>query len=126
MWRSYELRKQSWCRGQRKPARRNNGVGVRDARIVQRGGWRIAIVGLPIPADGGDARRRSARREDGDAGEFRVAAQVTGRFIVLLAFTDEVTLHALAKEFYELDVILGEKRCRRSNWNTKTAARFFT
>lgn len=28
-------------------------------------------------------------------------------FIVLLAFTDEATLHALAREFYEIDVILG-------------------
>ena len=28
-------------------------------------------------------------------------------FIVLLAFTDEATMHALAREFYEIDVILG-------------------
>src|SRR4029434_5205739 len=28
-------------------------------------------------------------------------------FIVLLAFTDEAAMHALAREFYELDVILG-------------------
>ncbi len=28
-------------------------------------------------------------------------------FIVLLAFTDEATLHALAREFYEIDVVLG-------------------
>ena len=28
-------------------------------------------------------------------------------YIILLAFTDEPTLHALAREFYEIDVILG-------------------
>ena len=28
-------------------------------------------------------------------------------FIVLLAFTDEATMHALAREFYEIDIILG-------------------
>ena len=44
--------------------------------------------------------------------------------MVLLAFADEAALHALAREFYELDVILGGKvsqpaqRLERENRST--------
>ena len=44
-------------------------------------------------------------------------------FIVLLAFADEPRCTALARQFYELDVILGGKvRSPRNSWCGKTAA----
>ncbi len=80
-------------------------------RIVQRGAFRIAIIGALDP--------RSLDEPPGDGlavGDMETAieqslAELRGKadLIVLLAFTDEATLARLAQQFYECQVILGGK-----------------
>jgi hypothetical protein len=80
-------------------------------RIVQRGAFRIAILGVLDP--------HSLDEKTGDGlavGDMETAiehslAELRGKadLIVLLAFTDEATLARLAQQFYECQVILGGK-----------------
>lgn len=78
-------------------------------RIVRHGSWRIAIIGVVDP------RPLRDRLGDGLVVEQMNTAianllpslKNAADFIVLLAFTDEAGLHALAREFFELDLILG-------------------
>ncbi len=79
-------------------------------RIVRRGAWRIALVGVLDPRLG-DALGEGLMIEKM---ETRLASLLptlkeAADFIVLLAFTDEAGMAALARQFYELDVILGGK-----------------
>lgn len=89
---------------------KTTGRPVFDAyRIVQRGAFRIGIIGVLDP--------RSLRENPGDGlaiGDMETAverslAELRGQtdLIVLLAFTDEATLAQLARKFYECQVILG-------------------
>jgi hypothetical protein len=78
-------------------------------RIVQRGAFRIAIIGVldphGLPANPGDG----VAVEDMEPAIERCLAELRGRadLTVLLAFTDEATLTRLAQEFFECQVILG-------------------
>jgi hypothetical protein len=80
-------------------------------RIVQRGAFRIAIIGVLDP--NGPGRKPGAGLLVGDmeAAIQRCLGELQGRadLTVLLAFTDEATLARLAREFYECQVILGGK-----------------
>lgn len=79
-------------------------------RIIQRGAFRVAIIGVLDP-------RATENRGDGvEVGEMesaitRCLGDLRGKadLIVLLAFVDEATLTRLAQEFYECKVILGGK-----------------
>jgi hypothetical protein len=87
------------------------GQPVFDAhRIVQRGPWRIALVGVLDPRLG-DAPGAGLAIEKMETSLATVLPRLAGQadFIVLLAFTDEAGLTALARQFYEIDVILGGK-----------------
>ena len=72
---------------------------------------RIAIIGVVDPRGLGDALGDGLVVEKMETALSNLLPKLKGQadFIVLLAFTDEATLHALAREFYELDVILGGK-----------------
>jgi hypothetical protein len=78
-------------------------------RIVRRGAFRIAIIGVldphGLPANPGDG----LMVEDMEPAIERCLAELHGQadLTVLLAFTDEATLSRLAQEFFECQVILG-------------------
>ncbi len=79
-------------------------------RLVQRGAFRVAIIGVLDPRAAGNpgAGLQVGGMEEAVArclGELRGKADL----IVLLAFADEATLARLAGEFYECQVILGGK-----------------
>jgi len=79
-------------------------------RIVQRGAFRVAIIGVLDPRameNPGDGLAVG----DMDSAIERCVAQLRGNadLIVLLAFADEAALTRLAQEFYECKVILGGK-----------------
>ncbi len=79
-------------------------------RLVQRGAWRVAIIGVldPRAAENPGAGLRVGSME---AAVERCLGELRGKadLIVLLAFADEATLARLAGEFYECQVILGGK-----------------
>jgi hypothetical protein len=90
----------------------SNGQPIFDSyRIVQRGDYRIALVGVIDPR--GMERDLGEGLAIGDMetaierclAELRDQADV----VVLLAFTDQATLARLADQFYECQVILGGK-----------------
>ena len=72
---------------------------------------RVAVVGLVDPRGLTDSLGAGLVVEKMETTLSNLLPKLKGQadFIVLLAFTDEATLHALAREFYELDVILGGK-----------------
>ena len=78
-------------------------------RIVERGGFRIAVVGVLDPTGLAGNLGSGLAVGDMDSTIERCVAELKGRadMIVLLAFTDEATLARLGKEFYECQVILG-------------------
>ena len=80
-------------------------------RIVQRGAFRVAIIGVLDPR--GLDQHLGAGLSVGDMNSAieRCLTELRGRadMIVLLAFTDEATLTQLAQQFYECQVILGGK-----------------
>jgi hypothetical protein len=80
-------------------------------RVVQRGRWRIAVVGVMDPRGLGDNLGAGLVVEKMESTLTRLLPEVRKQadLIVLLAFADEATLAKLAQEFYELDVILGGK-----------------
>ena len=80
-------------------------------KIVHRGGWRIALVGV-LDAHGlGDALGEGLAVEEMNVALGRLLPKLRGQadFIVLLAFADEAAMANLARQFYELDMILGGK-----------------
>ncbi len=70
---------------------------------------RIAIVGVVDPRGLSESLGEGLAVEKMETalGNLLPKLKTEADFIVLLAFTDEQTLHALAREFYEIDVILG-------------------
>ncbi|MGA2864090.1 MAG: multiheme c-type cytochrome [Verrucomicrobiota bacterium] len=80
-------------------------------RIVQRGGWRVALIGVLDPRGLGEDLGAGLVVDDMESTLARRVAEVRPKadLIVLLAFTDEATLARLAEQFYEIQVILGGK-----------------
>ena len=80
-------------------------------KIIDRDGWRVALVGVLDGRSLGDGLGDGLAVEDMNVSLGRLLPQLKGRadFIVLLAFADEAALTDLARQFYELDVILGGK-----------------
>lgn len=80
-------------------------------RIVTRGRWKIGLVGVLDPRIPPEALGEGVAIERMETALARVIPELKKRadLIVLLAFTDETSLAALAREFYEVDVILGGK-----------------
>ena len=88
------------------------GKPVFDAwRIVERGGFRIAVIGLLDPLGLERDLGEGLTVENMDAAITRCLAEVRSKsdLIVLLAFADEEALAQLAQQFYEIHVILGGK-----------------
>ena len=82
---------------------------VFETHRVLRSPARIAVVGVVDPRGVGDVLGDGLviEKMETTLGNLLPKLKAEADFIVLLAFTDEATLHALAREFYELDVILG-------------------
>lgn len=80
-------------------------------RIVQRGAFRIAIIGVVDPRGLDQKLGNGLIVGDMESAIERCLAELHGQAdtIVLLAFTDEATLAQLARQFYECQVILGGK-----------------
>jgi hypothetical protein len=80
-------------------------------RIVQRGPFRIAIIGVLDPRGLDQNLGNGLMVGNMESAIERCLAELRGKAdtIVLLAFTDEATLAQLAREFYECQVILGGK-----------------
>ena len=80
-------------------------------RLVQRNGRTIALVGVLDPRGLGENLGEGLAVEKMEIALARVLPELRAKadLVVLLAFTDEATLAALAREFYELDVVLGGK-----------------
>lgn len=80
-------------------------------RIVQRGEFHIAIIGVLDPNGVGDNVGDGLVVGEMDSAIERCLSELRGKadMIVLLAFADEATLTRLAQEFYECQVILGGK-----------------
>ncbi len=78
-------------------------------RILERGGLRVAIVGVCDPRgfDDGPGDGIVVERMETCLGRVLPEARRGADLVVLLAHTDEATLAALAREFYEIGVILG-------------------
>ena len=79
--------------------------------IVKKGRWRIAIVGVMdsrIAAENLGAGLRLDAAENSIA-RLLPALKSQADLRVLLAFTDEATLHTLARTFPEFDLVLGGK-----------------
>jgi hypothetical protein len=80
-------------------------------RIVQRGAFRIAIIGVLDPQGIDQTLGSGLMVGDMESAIERCLEELRGKadMIVLLAFTDEATLTRLAQQFYECQVILGGK-----------------
>jgi hypothetical protein len=79
-------------------------------RIVQQGPWRLALVGVLDPRSGDELGDGLAiEKMETSLATLLPVLKSQVDFIVLLAFTDEPGLTALARQFYEVDVILGGK-----------------
>ena len=78
-------------------------------KIVERGRWRVAVAGVLDGRGMGEYLGDGLAVEEMDVALRRLLPQLRGRadFIVLLAFADETALTNLARQFYELDAILG-------------------
>lgn len=81
------------------------------SRIVEHNGRRIAIVGVVDGGRGGDSAGQGVTIEPMNTALEKLLPSLRGQadHMVLLAFADEEALSALAKQFYEFDVILGGK-----------------
>jgi len=80
-------------------------------RILNRGGLRVAVIGVLDPRGLDEDLGQGLVVEDMESALTRCLAEVRSKadLIVLLAFTDEETLSRLADQFYECQVILGGK-----------------
>jgi hypothetical protein len=79
--------------------------------VVKRDGRRIAFVGVLDPRGVEDSLGAGLTVEDMATGIGRILPEVTraADVLVLLAFTDEASLRALARQFYEFSLVLGGK-----------------
>ncbi|MEA3213839.1 MAG: hypothetical protein QOE70_6896 [Chthoniobacter sp.] len=80
-------------------------------RIVRRGNWRIALIGVMDSRGIGDSLGEGLLVENMETvlGKLLPKLKAEADFTVLLAFADETALAELAKQFYEIDIILGGK-----------------
>lgn len=80
-------------------------------KIIRRDGRRVALVGVLDGHSLGDALGEGLAVEDMNVALGRLLPQLKGQAdcLVLLAFADETTMTNLARQFYEIDVILGGK-----------------
>ena len=78
-------------------------------KIVRRGPWRIALIGVLDPRALEETLGDGLAVEEMDVALEKTLPMLSGQadFCVLLAFTDEAGLSKLARQFYELDIILG-------------------
>ena len=78
-------------------------------KIIERAGWRVALLGVVDGRGLGENLGEGLAVEDMEVTLGRVLPQLKDRAdcIVLLAFADEAAMTRLARQFYELDVILG-------------------
>jgi hypothetical protein len=91
---------------------RATGQPIFDAwKIILRGGWRVALIGVVDPAGLGDELGEGLAVADLESALTRALAELRGKadLVVLLAFANEETLARLAQHFYEAHVILGGK-----------------
>ena len=79
--------------------------------IVKKAGWRIAIVGVMDSRIAAENLGTGLRLDAAENSIARIlpALKTQADFRVLLAFTDEATLHTLARTFPEFDLVLGGK-----------------
>ena len=79
--------------------------------IVKKGGWRIAIVGVMDARIAAESLGAGLRMDAAENSIARILPSLKSQadFRVLLAFTDEATLHTLARTFPEFDLVLGGK-----------------
>ena len=91
-------------------------------RVIQRGAFRIAIIGVLDPRGLDQKLGAGLVVGDMDSAISRCLAELKGKadLIVLLAFTDEGTLAQLAQQFYECQVILGGKVSQPAQELTKS------
>ena len=80
-------------------------------KIVDRGGFRIALIGVLDPKGLGDDLGDGLAVANMDTAITRCLAELRGKadLVMLLAFADEEALGRLAQQFYEAHVILGGK-----------------
>ncbi len=80
-------------------------------RVIEHGGFRIALVGALDPGRGQEALGEGLALEPMTAALEKLLPSLRKKadFLVLLAFADEAALSDLAKRFYEFDLILGGK-----------------
>jgi len=78
-------------------------------RIVERGGYRVAVIGVVDPKGLAEEIDPALAVEEMEATLARRLPELRGKAdaIVLLAFTDEAGLDRLAAQFYEIPLILG-------------------
>jgi hypothetical protein len=81
--------------------------------IVQRGGLRIGVTGVASAADAGPGVEVRPALE----ALAEVVPELTRRcdYLVVLAFVDEETIHAIATQFHEVDCLLGGDVPQSSN-----------
>ncbi|AHF93033.1 cytochrome C [Opitutaceae bacterium TAV5] len=79
--------------------------------VIRRNGYRIGIAGVVDPRLVRDTLGEGLEAEPVDTALARILPDLKkdADVLILLAFTDEVTLAALARRFYEFRVILGGK-----------------
>jgi hypothetical protein len=80
-------------------------------RVVRRGDYRIGIIGVVDPRGLGDELGTGLEIGPVEPAISRCLAALQGQAdeIILLAFTDEETMSRLARQFYEIHLILGGK-----------------
>ncbi|MDB6172514.1 MAG: cytochrome [Chthoniobacteraceae bacterium] len=89
---------------------KTNGRPIFDThRIVTRGRWKVALVGVMDSHLAADSLGEGLVLEpvESTLGRLLPALKKEADFIVLLAFANEAALKSLARDFYELDVVLG-------------------
>lgn len=84
---------------------------VAEYKILERFGYRLAVIGVLDPKVVGDSLGPNLRVESMESTLLRLVPDLNRQCdtILLLAFTDEATLASLADQFYEVSVILGGK-----------------
>ncbi len=80
-------------------------------RIVERGGFRIAVVGVVDPAGLGEDLGAGLVVAGMESTLSQLLKEVSSKadLVVLLAFTDEAGLARLAQQFFEIQIVLGGK-----------------
>ena len=94
--------------------------------VVERAGRRIAFVGLVDPKGLDETLGEGLAIEGMETCLSRILPELkrSADVLVLLAFTDEATLVSLAKQFYEVRVILGGKVSQPAQRSEKTGTKF--